>query len=116
MNKQTLIEKIKSMIASPSCHPDLKKVANAYLNALVLEQTAAKNFLAELEESIVDVDGLVEFAHSPKCVEYFKGNESAAKKFAENADALKAHGEKYCNCFACTVGLEILEHKDILLN
>lgn len=113
--KQTLIEKITALAAATTCAANLKKVANAYLNALTLEQTAAKNFIAELEESVVDIDALVKFAHSDELLKFFKGNQTIAQKFVDNADALKAAGAKYCNCFACQVGLEILADKEILL-
>lgn len=116
MDKRTLVEKLKALAASPSCHPDLKQAVNNYFVALAAEQVAAKNLVAELEQDVVTVDGLLEFVHSPELLEYFKGNEALAKIFADNAEALKTSGAKYCNCFACQVGLEILDNRDVLLS
>lgn len=116
MDKRTLVDKLKALQASPSCCPELKQAVNAYFVALAAEQVAAKNLIAELEDDVVTIDELIEFVHSPELKEYFKGNEALAKIFADNAEALKTSGAKYCNCFACTVGLEILDNRDVLLS
>lgn len=52
MDKRTLIEKIKALAAAPTCHPDLKQAAKAYLSALAFEQTAVKSFLAALNTAV----------------------------------------------------------------
>lgn len=116
MDKQTLIEKIKSMAAAPSCCAELKQAVQAYLDALGTadEKSAANNLLAEIEEDITPIDSLVEFAHSQHAVEIFGAD--GAKKFAAHADELKASGAKYCDCGACAPGVEILQNKNILLN
>ena len=114
VSQQTLIEKVKDMAVTPTCCPVLRQAAKAYLGALTAEKTAAKNFFAELEDDIVDIDSLIMFSHSPQAVE--KLGAKRAKLFADNADALKAAGAKYCNCLACTIGLEILADKEILLD
>ena len=114
MDKQTLIEKLKALHDSPSCYPKLKQATQAYLKALALEQAAAKNLVAELEDDVVTIDELLEFSHSQHAVE--KLGAQRAKIFADNADALKVAGAKYCNCFACTTALEILADKEILLS
>ena len=115
MDKQTLIEKIKAMAAAPSCCAKLKAAVPVYLDAVGTadEKVAAQNLIAEIEDDITEVDNLVEFAHSEQAVELF-GAESA-KKFAAHADELKASGAKYCDCGACAPGVEILQHKEILL-
>ena len=115
MNKQTLIKKAKSMAAAPSCCAELKAAVQAYVDALGTadEKIAAQNLIAEIEEDITSIDGLVAFAHSAHAVEVFGAE--GAKKFAVHADELKASGAKYCDCGACAPGLEVLQHKDILL-
>ncbi|MBR4153163.1 MAG: heat-shock protein Hsp90 [Selenomonadaceae bacterium] len=115
MDKQALIEKIKTMGASPSCYPDLKVAVKKYLDALGTkrEKIAAEELLSEIEADVVLTDQLVIFAHSNSAIEMFGAKR--AKQFAANADELKRRGEKYCNCLACTYGLEILANKDILL-
>ena len=116
MDKQTLIEKLKAMAAAPSCCAELKQAVQAYTNALGTtdEKIAAQNLIAEIEEDITPIDGLVAFANSAHAIEIF--GVEGAKKFAVHADELKANGAKYCDCDACTIGLEVLEHKDILLD
>ena len=116
MDKHTLIGIIKEMADSPSCHPDLRAAVRNYFDALKTprELAEAQNFIAELQASVVKVEQLVIFAHSNSAIDMFGAE--AAKKFAANADELKRRGEKYCNCKACTLGLEILKHKEILLS
>ncbi len=101
MDKQTLIGKIKSMAAAPSCCAELKAAAQTYLDAVGTadEKVAAQN--------------LVAFAHSAHAAEIFGAD--GAKKFAAHADELKASGAKYCDCGACAPGQEILANKEILL-
>ena len=114
MDKRTLIEKLEALRTSPSCYPDLKQAVKNYLVALAAEQVAAKNLIAELEEDVVDIDTLIKNVSDTEHVIKFFGVEGA-KLFTENAYKLKASGAKYCNCKACTIGLEILDNKDVLL-
>ena len=115
MDKQTLIEKAKAMMAAYSCCAELKQATQNYLDAVGTpdEKIAAKNLLAEIEEDITPIDGLVAFAHSAHAVEIFGAE--GAKKFAAHADELKASGAKFCDCGACAPALEILQNKEILL-
>lgn len=115
MDKQTLLKKIWDMAMSPSCHPDLREVTKNYFSLLgsAQEKAAAQDFIAELQASVVKIEALLIFAHSNSSIEMLGAER--AKLFAANADALKAKGAKYCNCKACTIGLEVLQHKDILL-
>lgn len=115
MDKQALIEKIKAMAASPSCYEDLKLAVKYYLDVLGTpgEQVAAEKLLAEIKADVVPVGQLIIFAHSNHAIEAF--GKEGAKKFLANAEALRRRGAKYCNCKACTLGLEILDNKEILL-
>ena len=115
MDKQTLIEKIKTMAAAPSCCAPLKAAAATYLNAVgtAEEKVAAQNLIAEIEADITTVENLVPFAHSEQAVQIF--GVEGAKKFAAHADELKASGAKYCDCGACAPAVEILQNKAILL-
>ena len=115
MDKRTLVEKLKTMADSPSCCPELKQAVNGYFVALATEQVAAKNLVAELEDDVVDIDTLVKNVSDTEHMIKFFGVEGA-KLFAENAYKLKASGAKYCNCLACTIGLEILNNRDALLS
>lgn len=115
MDKPALIEKLKALAASPSCYVRLKQEIELYLDTLGTpgEKTAAEKLLDEIKRDVVPVDRLIIFAHSNRAIEAF-GREGA-KKFLANAEALRRRGAKYCNCKACTLGLEILDNKEILL-
>lgn len=114
-DKKALLEKLKDIAASPSCYVDLRDMIKKYFDALGTadEKVAVENLIDELKADVVRIEQLVLFAHSNNAIEMFGA--ARAKIFAANADALKASGAKYCNCFACTQGLEVLQHKDILL-
>lgn len=116
MTKENIATKVKEMIAAPSCCADLKAAGQAWLYELGKdgEEHAAKNLIAEIEEDITPIDGLVAFAHSENAVKIF--GEEGAKKFAAHADELKAGGAKYCDCGACKPALEILQNKEVILN
>ena len=112
MNKQTLIERLKEMSASPSCCDVVKQAVKVYLASLAFEKIAVDNLLAALEDNLVDVDEMLQTAHSGEAVKCF--GVEGAKKFTDNAEALKASGAQYCNCLACTVAREVLDNKDLL--
>ena len=107
MDKQTLIEKIKAMAAAPSCCAELRAAVKDYLDALgtSAEKNVAENLIAEIEADITTVENMA--------VQIFGAE--GAKKFAAHADELKASGAKYCDCGACAPGVEILQHKAVLL-
>ena len=110
-DQKFVVEKVKEMMAAPSCYAGLREVAQAWLDARGTsgEEAAAQKLTAAIEECITPIDGLVAFAHSDDAKEIF-GAEGAAK-FAAHADELKASGAKYCDCGACKPGQAILEHK-----
>ena len=115
MDKQTLIDKLKELAASPSCYVRLKQEIELYLDALGTpgEQLAAEKLIDEIKHDVVPIQQMIIFAHSNHAIEAF--GKEGAKKFLANAEALRRRGAKYCNCKACTVGLEILANKEILL-
>ena len=115
LDKQALLEKLRKIVASPSCCDELEEMIKKYFAALGTpkERLVAEYLIDELKADVVPIELLVITAHSNSAVEYF--GVEGAKKFAAHADKLKASGAKYCNCLACTLGLEVLEHKDILL-
>ncbi len=114
MDKKILIDKLKAMSASPSSSDVLKQAVKVYLSSLAFEQIAAKNLITVLEDEVVDIDEMIKTAQdTEQAIKYF--GVEGAKLFAANAEALKASGAKYCNCFACTTALEILENKNVLL-
>ena len=112
MDKQTLIERLKTASASPGCSDVVKQAVKVYLASLAFEKIAVDNLLAALEDNLVDVDEMLQTAHSGEAVKWF--GVEGAKKFTDNAEALKASGAQYCNCLACTVAREVLDNKDLL--
>ena len=65
MNKE-IIEQAKNLIAAHSCCQEAKDAANAWLCAVGTadEKEKAKALVAELEEDIMPIDGLIGFAAS----------------------------------------------------
>ena len=119
MNEQEshifLNEKIKNILEAPSCCPELKEVAEAYLKAVGTEKEAeAKATLfAELECDVLSIDTVHEFICSEMGKELFGAE--MAQTLAKKAEEVKAQGGDTCFCPACTAGKEILEEKSELL-
>ncbi|HIZ66358.1 MAG TPA: molecular chaperone Hsp90 [Candidatus Blautia pullicola] len=113
--KEFVAEKVKELMAAPSCCAEAKKAGQDWLDALgtekEMEQT--KCLLAELEADIMPVDGLIAFAGTETAVEIF--GPEGAKDMARHGKALKKAGAKYCDCSACALVAEILEKKDEML-
>lgn len=73
-----------------------------------------KEFIAEMEEDIIPIDGLIAFAESDAGAKVFGGAEKA-KGVAEHGREIKAAGAKYCDCPACAAVEAILSKKEELL-
>ncbi|RGZ99471.1 molecular chaperone Hsp90 [Dorea formicigenerans] len=119
MSKETLEfiqEKAKELIAAPSCSAEAKEAAQAWLAAVGTDKQAeeTKKFIAEMEEDIIPIDGLIAFAESDAGAKVFGGAEKA-KSVAEHGKEIKAAGAKYCDCPACAAVEAILSKKDELL-
>lgn len=112
---QFVQEKTKELIQAPTCSAEARKVAEQWLASVGTEREAeeTKVYLAELEEDIVTVDGLIAFAESEAGAEVFGADH--AKEVAAHARELKAAGAVYCDCPACAAVEAILEKKEFLL-
>ena len=113
MSKETLeyvVAKAKELIAAPSCSAEAKEAAQAWIAAVGTDKQAeeTKKFIAEMEEDIIPIDGLIAFA------KVFGGAENA-KGVAEHGREIKAAGAKYCDCPACAAVEAILSKKEELL-
>ena len=108
-------EKVYDMIQAPSCCVEAKAAGQTWLDALGTEQEAekTKELIAELEEDIMPIDGLMAFAGSDLAIRLF-GKEGAEGMLA-HARERKARGEKYCDCAACVAVEAILQKKEELL-
>lgn len=100
-------EKVQEMISAPSCCADLKEAGQAWLDAVGTDKEAAatRNLLAEIEEDITPIDGLIAFASSETGIQVF-GEQRAADMLA-HAKEIKANGALYCDCPACAAALEV---------
>lgn len=76
--------------------------ANAWLDAVGTdnEEAETKKYIAELEEDIMPIDGLIGFAGSEAGAAVFGAEK--AKEVEAHAKEVKAAGGKYCDCPACT--------------
>ena len=107
-----VVEKSKELIAAPTCCGELREAAKAWLAAVGTEKEAAETekYLAELEEDIVTVDGLIAFAESEGGKKVF--GEEKAKEVAAHAREIKGQGALYCDCPACAAVEAILARKE----
>lgn len=109
-----IVEKTHELIDAPSCCAEAKAMAHAWLDALGTEKEAemTKNYIAELEEDIIPIDGLIAFAESPAGAGVF-GDKAPA--IAAHGKEIKAKGAKYCDCPACSAVAAILDKKEEML-
>ena len=114
MDKEALFHTVGRLIAAPSCCPELKAAAQAYLNAIGTEgaKDAAEALIAELEEDICPIDNLIALAESDTGRHMF--GEETARTIASNARSTKAEGGLYCTCPACSAASELLANADLL--
>ena len=117
MNRETLeyvVENTRELIQAPTCSQEAKDAAQSWLDAVGTEREAeeTKKYIAELEEDIVTVDGLIAFAESEAGAAVFGDN---APNVAEHGRQIKAQGAVYCDCPACAVVEAILAKKGELL-
>lgn len=108
---KTIRELTEDLLAAPSACTEIKETAQAYLNAVGTdkEAAAAKTFVAELEEDIMPLDGLIAFVESDMGTKVFG---EGVKNVLMHAKDRKAAGEKYCDCPACEA---LLNQKDQIL-
>ena len=118
MNKEMkdfVTEEVKKMMTAHSCCKELKAVCQEWLDAVGTDQEAEKTkaLIAELEEDIMPIDGLIGFAGSAAGAQVFGAGK--AKEVLAHAPEIKAAGAKYCDCPACAAAEAILEKKDALV-
>ena len=109
-----VLENVLKMIEAPSCYAGLKDKAKVWIDSVNTknEPAAAKALLEEIEADITGIDDLVAFAHSDHAKEIFGDK---AGEFAAHAGELKKSGAKYCDCQACSAGLEILKERELIM-
>ena len=117
MKKEVLdfvVEKTKELIDAHTCSQEAREAAKAWLDAVGTdkEQEETKKYIAELEEDIVTVDGLIAFAESEAGAGVFG---EKAPEVAAHGREIKAAGAKYCDCPACAAVEAILSKKEEML-
>ncbi len=107
--KYQIIDKIREMISAPYCCQELKTKADEYLVAVgtTREDKKFRELVDEIKADILPVDAMIEFMASPQATEKF--GEETAKEFLAHAKELKAKGEKFCDCPACSAAQEVLK-------
>lgn len=112
---KTINELTNDLLAAPSACAEVKEAAQTYLDSVGTEKeaTSAKAFVAELEEDIMPLDGLIAFAESDMGAKVF--GEEGAKNILIHAKDRKAAGEKYCDCPACAACEALLNQKEQIL-
>ena len=114
MDKNELIETVKTMIAAPSCCQELKDAGVKYLAAIgtAEEKRAGAALLAEVQEDVCTLDQTIPFFESPSAARIFGAEK--AKAMAAHAREIKAKGAKWCDCPACAAGVKIMENAALL--
>lgn len=99
-------EKVQAMIDAPTTCAELKAAGQAWLDAegTDKEAKATADLLAEIDEDVTTIDGLIAFA----------GSEAGAQVFGDQAPGILAHakeikaaGAQYCDCPGCTAALAV---------
>lgn len=108
------IERTKVLLSNWCCD-ELKVAAQTWLDSIGSDKQkeAGERYVAELQESIVTVEGMLAFLPTEEAKEKF--GEETANKFYEHAKELKAQGIANCDCPACTAASAVLELKDEIL-
>ena len=115
MTKADIIEKVKDLIAAPSCCAPLKALAEEWLKAVDTpdEKEMSKKLVAELEADV---------RKAADCLAFFDSEAGRAKVGAEFAANMAKHfkelvdaGEVWCDCPACKAGRAILDNKELIL-
>lgn len=115
MDKNELIQTVKTMIAAPSCCADLKAAGQKWLDAVGTadEKAAGAALLQEIKDDVCTIDDVLVFFASPAAAAHF-GAEQAKAMLAQGRE-IKANGGKWCFCPACAAGAKILEDGSSLL-
>ena len=112
--RDRLIEKTKALIAIEHTYAPLKEAAQAWLDTVddgKANGEATEKYIAALKDGLMTVEGCEAFINSPASKEVFGEMHG---KMKEHVEALKAAGETYCDCDACTLVKDILAHKEYL--
>ena len=107
--------KTQDLLAAPSACQEVKAAATAWLAAVGTEKEKEETikYIAELEEDIMPIDGLIAFAQTELALSIFGAE--GVKALQAHAHELKTSGAKYCDCPACAPCKAILDRKAEML-
>ena len=113
--RDQLTQLVNQLIQAPSCCAEAKEAGQNWLTAAGTagEQAATQALMAELEEDIMPIEGLIAFVSSPAGAQVFGAEQ--AKAMEAHAREIHAAGAKYCDCPACALSEKILAMKADLL-
>lgn len=111
MVNENVLNKVKEVMAAPSCYEGLKPICENYLKAVGTEKekAAADVLKKELKADVNSIDEVIPFFESEEG-EKVLGKDTAAH-LATAAREAKEKGVKYCICPACTAGGWLLDHE-----
>ena len=98
--RNRLADLTRQLIAVEWARPELKEAAQKWLDTMEdgsASKAASADYIKALESSIATVDEL-----------------AAVDQFKAHAEELKAKGEKFCDCEACTLAKQILKDREFL--
>ncbi len=109
MNKELVIQKVKELMAAPSCYPKLKEIAGEWLDSIgnANEKEKFDTLIKGVEECKSSIDSCIMFLNSDMGKQIYGDSCAAVLKDAEER---KAKGEDTCVCAACQACKEILQH------
>lgn len=107
-------KKVKELMNAATCCDDAKAVCEKWLESEGTDSEAEMNkaLIAELEEDLIPIDGLISFAKSEMGAQVFG---EKAPEVAAHGEKIKAEGARYCDCPACTIVAQILDKKAEIL-
>lgn len=110
---QKMIKKTQDLMVAPTCCDELKSVASNWLKCVETDNfdEVTNEYFQELEEDIMTLESLIEFASSEEGKQYFEIEK--ANEIVEHAKEIKAKGAIYCDCPACAIVEELLKLKEI---
>lgn len=108
MDKGKLIQKVKELIAAPSCDAELREIAGEWLDNIgnPNEKEKLEALLGNAEACKTGIDVCITFLKSDMGKQIYGDKRDAVLKDAEER---KAAGEDTCVCAACQACKEILK-------
>ena len=109
MNTAEMKPIVEALVNAPSCCPELKAVAQAWLVAVGTNQegTVTAALLQEAREDVCTIEHTLGFFESPAAEKIFGADK--AKAMAVHAREIQAQGAKWCDCPACAACVKLLE-------